>query len=63
MALREGIELRFAPATHVFAGHAQVVRIDALTIEEAREVIVRLCDDLEAARQENHELKRRRRHA
>jgi hypothetical protein len=44
------IELQNPPATHVWTGEKMVKRIDKLTLEEAREVIVRLCDDLQEAR-------------
>jgi hypothetical protein len=44
------IGLQNAPATHVWTGDKHVKRIDKLTLEEARDVIVRLCDDLQEAR-------------
>jgi hypothetical protein len=39
------------PATHVHLEDGHVYRIDELTLEQARQVIVRLCDDLEVERQ------------
>jgi hypothetical protein len=43
--------LHYPPATHVHLEDGHVYRIDALSLEEARRVIVRLCDDLEVERQ------------
>jgi hypothetical protein len=65
MALREGIELRFAPVTHVHVGYGEgdVVRLDMLTIEEAREVIVRICDELDVCRHDLHDMRKRLQHA
>lgn len=37
------------PVTHVFVG-GRLVRVDALTIFQARRVIERLCDELDEAR-------------
>jgi hypothetical protein len=62
MKLREGIELAHAPVTHVHVlGAAGVVRVDKLTIEEAREVIVRICDELQTYREDLYALRQERR--
>ena len=42
--------LTYPPATHVHLQDGFVYRIDALTLEQAREVIVWLCDKLEVER-------------
>ena len=42
--------LQYPPAIHVHLDDGHVYRIDALTLEQARQVIVRLCDDLEILR-------------
>jgi hypothetical protein len=58
MALREGIELRFPPVTHVYTSASPYpVRLDAVTIEEAREVIVRICDELAVYRDDLREFR------
>jgi hypothetical protein len=44
------VELRYPPATHVWCGRT-VKRIDRLTLDEARVTILRLCDDLQEARE------------
>jgi predicted DNA-binding antitoxin AbrB/MazE fold protein len=46
-----------APVTHVYAGNGVLKHLRELTIEEAREVIVRLCHRLELARAEIQDLK------
>jgi hypothetical protein len=43
-------ELRHAPVMFVHTAEREVTRIDMLTPEEARAVIVRLCDELAEAR-------------
>jgi hypothetical protein len=58
MALREGIELRFPPVTHVYTSASpHPVRLDTVTIEEAREVIVRICDELAVYREDMREFR------
>lgn len=42
--------LQYPPATHVHLADSYVHRIDMLTLEQAREVIVWLCDQLEIER-------------
>lgn len=44
--------LESLPATHVYLEDGLVYRIDALTLDQARLVIVRLIDDLEAERRQ-----------
>lgn len=47
------------PVTHVWVG-ARLQRVDALTLPEARGVIERLCDELDAARDALELIKRKR---
>ena len=47
--------LHYPAATHVHLRDGLVYRIDALTLKQAREVIVRLCDDLEYERQKGRQ--------
>jgi hypothetical protein len=43
-------QLTYPPATHVHLDDGHVYRIDTLTLKQAREAIVRLCDNLEIER-------------
>lgn len=50
-------ELGLPPVTHVYVGR-DLVRVDELTIEEAREVIIRICDEIEVARRDIYRLRK-----
>jgi hypothetical protein len=51
-------ELKHPPVTHVFTAARVLKHVRELTLVEAREVIVRLCDTLEVAQGEIGDLKR-----
>lgn len=61
--LRHPTDLAYPPVTHVHVpGQPHVVRLDALIIEEAREVIISLADQLMVLRHDLAELRQARKH-